>query len=783
MEGYILYQTYRTENKKTIIELFGRLDDGRSFVILEDRFKPGFYIKKNDVKLAKEICSFAEYDESIDLKNFEDEKLVLVKFNEFNLLKEINRLFLDNNIITYENDVNPVQQFLFFKKILRTIDVNGNEMDDEFCDVKFINPETKPSEEKIPKLKLLSIDIETSMDVKKLYSISLYSNDKYNKYNEYKKVLIINDDNKLKDAECVNSEKELLVRFKKEVKNFDPDLILGWNVIDFDFNVLKKFCRKNNVSYIFGRMHEECVLRLNSDFFRDSTSDFKGRLLLDGIHLLKSNFISLSDYKLSTASSEILGDKKLIDSEKIGTEIEDSYINDPQKLIDYNLKDSKLVLDIIEKTDVLNISMQRTLLTGLSLERIKASIASLDNLYIRELRERGYVAYSKSFKSKEEKTIGGYVKESKPGIYDYVLVLDFKSLYPSIIRTFNIDPLSFVEEGKKLSDKIDIVEAPNGAKFRNEEGILSIIIQRLWKKRDAAKKRKDIAASYAIKILMNSFYGVLANVNCRFFNTKISNAITYFGQHLIKMTSLEVEKFGYKVLYGDTDSIFVLSGKKDFKSAYDIGVRIQDHINDFFKKHVEEKYERLNMMELEFEKVFKKLLFPKIRGSDEGSKKRYAGLIEKKNGDENIDFTGLEFVRSDWTKLAKNFQLNLYDKVFHDKKIDDYIKKFVKDVFDGKYDDELVYRKSLRKPLEEYVKTTPPHVKAARLLDKIESNIIKYVITVDGPQPIQKIKSKIDYDHYIEKQIKPIADAVLIFFDKTFDDLVAGSVQKGLFDY
>ena len=115
--------------------------------------------------------------------------------------------------------------------------------------------------------------------------------------------------------------------------------------------------------------------------------------------------------------------------------------------------------------------------------------------------------------------------------------------------------------------------------------------------------------------------------------------------------------------------------------------------------------------------------------------------------------------------------------------MDKYVKSVVDDIKNGKYDDFLIYKKAIRKDLDEYIKITPPHVKAARMLDKLESNIIEYYITEDGPQPIQKLSSKIDYDHYIEKQIKPIAESILVLLDKKFDDIVRNSSQKGLKDF
>jgi DNA polymerase-2 len=196
-------------------------------------------------------------------------------------------------------------------------------------------------------------------------------------------------------------------------------------------------------------------------------------------------------------------------------------------------------------------------------------------------------------------------------------------------------------------------------------------------------------------------------------------------------------------------------------------------------------------MELQFDKLFKIFLMPIVRGTDRGeaigAKKRYAGIIIKEGMDgkdvEELHFTGMEFVRGDWTNLAKKFQEELFTKVFNKEEVAEYVKKFVKDLRTGKYDDMLIYRKSISKSLNEYTKTTPPHVKAARMLDKLTSSLIQYVMTIEGPEPLEKLKHKPDYEHYIEKQIKPIADTILFAYGKNFDDILKNSTQSSLFGY
>ena len=173
---------------------------------------------------------------------------------------------------------------------------------------------------------------------------------------------------------------------------------------------------------------------------------------------------------------------------------------------------------------------------------------------------------------------------------------------------------------------------------------------------------------------------------------------------------------------------------------------------------------------------------PKLRKSEAGAKKRYAGLIIK-NGKEELQFTGMEFARGDWTDIAKEYQYEIINRLFHNKEIVVYTKKIIEDIKKGKYDDKLVYKKHIRKELEEYTKNSPPHVKAARQLKSLESNKIEYVITENGPEPIQLLKHKIDYEHYINKQIKPIAETILVLFNKNFDEIIKGSKQTSLFGF
>ncbi|NOZ80338.1 MAG: DNA polymerase II [DPANN group archaeon] len=766
MKGFVVYPTYKIENNEARVYLFGRLEDGKSFLVKRS-FRPYFFIPAKDLEKAKSLGTFSS--EATTLQNLDRQQVVKIVLSIPKDVPELRKRFADEGIPSYEADIRFAYRFLLDHDIKGGIEISGNGEPGDRVDMVFDEPDLQPARF-MPTLRTLSFDIETDSKGKQLYAISLYSADR-----QLAEVLLISD-KKLRNTTSYPDEKSLLRAFTQKLLAYDPDIITGWNVIDFDLKVLKALYEKHHLPFSFGRIDWDNRLRLTDDFFRASSADIPGRMVLDGITLLKDSFIRIQDYKLNTAAQVFLGERKLVEGTERYKEIERMFAEDQQKLADYNLQDSRLVIDILEKSGVVKLSILRSLLTGMQLDRVRASIASLDGIYLPLLRKRGYVAPTSVYTEKAERIKGGFVRESKPGIYDHVIVLDFKSLYPSIMRTFNIDPLSFVPHPPKHLDKKEYIRAPNGAVFRNDDGLLPSILQDLWRQRDKAKQEKDKLASHAIKILMNSFFGVLASPNCRFFSLEMSNGITHFGQHFIKMTAERIEKQGYDVIYGDTDSIFVSLDVKDAKEAERIGLRIQDEINVFFRKHISEHYHRESFMELEFEKIYRKFLMPKQRGSDRGSKKRYAGLLIK-DGKEEMSFVGLEFVRRDWTALAKEFQLNLLGKVFHDEPVADYVRKFVVDLRSGKHDDLLVYRKALRKGLAEYTKTTPPHVKAARKMKKVTSSIIEYVMTLNGPEPLESLKSPIDYDHYIEKQLKPIADSILGFYGETFEHL-SGRIRQ-----
>jgi DNA polymerase-2 len=234
------------------------------------------------------------------------------------------------------------------------------------------------------------------------------------------------------------------------------------------------------------------------------------------------------------------------------------------------------------------------------------------------------------------------------------------------------------------------------------------------------------------------------------------------------------------VLYGDTDSLFVLSGEDDEQSARRVGEDLVVRVNRELAEHVATTWRVPSKLELEFDALYLKILLPHVRHGTAGARKRYAGLVEDK-GHREVVFTGMEIVRRDWTDLAKRVQRELYERLFSDRPVEEYLKNVVADLRAGRLDDLLVYRKALRKDLEEYTATTPPHVAAARKLSGEPGRLIFYVMTTQGPEPVSEAKNPLDHEHYVQKQVRPVAEPVLDVLRLDFDRVVGDDAQLSLF--
>ncbi|HVN84754.1 MAG TPA: DNA polymerase II [Candidatus Binatia bacterium] len=766
MRGFVLTPTYRVANGVPEVHLYGVLESGEPCLIIDDRTRPHFFIRAADADVARKLGVGVQ---PTDLRSLAGEPVATITVGVPGDVPPLRRKLEERGVVCLEADVRFAYRYLIDRGIRGAFQVSGTSQHHGRLGRVFRNPEITPAHWK-PALKVLSIDIETSLDGEQLYSIALHTR-------EFSRVLLVGHQ-VFERAEPVHSEKAAIRRFLEYVEILDPDVVTGWNVVDFDLAFLSRAAHRHGIHFAIGRSDDEFDLRKDASFTRESRAVTYGRVVLDALSLLRGAFIRLDDYKLETAAQAFLGTGKLFAGDGRHEQIAAAYEHDPQLLVDYNLKDAQLVSAILDRTGLIDLAIERSLLTGMQLDRVSAAIASVDSLYLGELRRRGLVAPSVGTDEQEARITGGYVMNSRPGLYRNVLVFDFKSLYPSIIRTLNLDPLTY--DPKPAPGRGDIV-APNGAHFRRDvPGILPDLVARLATEREQAKRAGQPVKANAIKILMNSMFGVLGSGVSRLFFPAVANAITHAGQHFIKIAADHAVARGYEVIYGDTDSLFVHPNEPDPERALALAEPLRADIGAAVAHAVRHEFGCDSHLELEFEKLYRRFFLPEVRGGKVGSKKRYAGLLVT-DGREDIEFVGLESVRRDWSEVSKRFQGELLQRVFHDQPIEGFIKTFVADLGAGKFDALLAYKKAIRKDLGAYTKTTPAHVKAARKLRGGVGRIVEYVVTRNGPEPVGEETAPPDYAHYIEHQLEPVADAILRFLGTDFATIVERRRQLKLF--
>lgn len=740
-----------------------------------------FFIRQADAEMAAGLLAGTRglSIKQLELKTFKQEPVSAVYFNSQQQLYRARDRLTHGGVACFEADIRPTERFLCERFITASIDVDADYSSDTLHNVRLLPGNY------IPQLEVMSFDIESDYETDALFSIAFVSS-------KISRVIMIGRGDDTDLIEYVADEKALLQRWIDWVKNIDPDIFIGWNVVNFDLRLLQQKSRSLGLPLAIGRADALPVWRQSQMDSNQHFVSIPGRVVLDGIDTLRAATYNFASFALESVAQELLGRGKLIhdvthsDPLYKAREIKRQFREEKATLAAYNLEDCQLVWDIFEHSNLIGFSIERARLTGLEMDRAGGSVAAFDNLYLPRLHRKAYIAPNIGDYSGELSAPGGYVMDSKPGLQGSVLVLDYKSLYPSIIRSFRVDPYARI--AAKTASEADRIPGYDGASFHKTEHILPQIIENLWAARDQAKRDANAALSQAIKIIMNSFYGVLGTPGCRLHDSRLTSSITKRGHDIIIQTVKLIEAQGYEVIYGDTDSVFVsLHGQQSNAEAASVGNRLVGLINAYWRDRLQSDYAIESCLEMEFETHFKQFFMPTMRGSELGSKKRYAGLIDDEKGNRNIVYKGLETVRTDWTELARQFQQKLYQLIFDGDEHVEYIRQVVADLHAGKLDQQLVYRKRLRKKLSEYQKNIPPHAQAAI---KAEAEFrqqrqpsryrnkswIEYVITVAGAQTLECQHDRLDYEHYVDKQLAPIADTILNAIGSSMD-AVTGQQQ------
>ncbi len=499
-------------------------------------------------------------------------------------------------------------------------------------------------------------------------------------------------------------EASMLRAFAAYIIARDPDVLSGWNFVDFD------------MPYIMNRM-EKLGLRADSLARIPGMTErnaLRGRALFDLLTAYKKMHSTLKEsYRLDAIAMEELGQQKV---RYTGT-ISDLWRDQPALLVEYNFKDVELCVGINRKDTIIDFYREIARYVGCPLDKTLNSSSVIDVYVLRKAYGK-YVLPSKGFANAEEFE-GATVFEPSRGVRENVVVLDLKSLYPMAMMTINASP--------ETKDPAGELEAPNGIRFKKvPDGLTRSIISELLKERDEKKRLRNTFAfgspqyiiydmqQNVLKVIMNTYYGVSGYARFRLFDREIGAAVTSVGRAIIEHTRREIEKMGYTVIYGDTDSCMVQLEKGiDRDKTIATARAIEKHLNASYQEFAKTVLNAdVHFFSIKFEKIY-------ARFFQAGRKKRYAGsLVWKEGKDTNeTDIVGFEIKRSDTPQITKYVQKRVMEMILAGEGYDT-IKAFLADVIRkyraGKYPlDEIGIPGGIGKGLDDY-ETDDAQVRGAK---------------------------------------------------------------------
>lgn len=626
----------------------------------------------------------------------------------------------------------------------------------------------------------LAFDLEVYQD--EIIMCSFYSGG-------YEKVLTLDADGADREyvEEC-EDERALLERMLAIVDEQDPDVIVGYNTDEFDFDTLRDRSEHHGIDLDMGRMDRGMRFRRRGRF---QGAKLFGRVHLD-LYAFVSTVVSMTldseTLTLDAVAGELLGaNKEDMDWEDIKAAWKDRERLD--ELVEYALRDSELAYRLADTLvpQVFSIAY----LVGLTpFDACRTSYGQLvENYMLRSAQDQGILAPNRPTQSDIAQRhqagayAGGFVYEPEKGLHEDIALFDFKSLYPTIIVSHNISPDTLDRED--CGDELEVETDENEYVFcQDEPGFIPDILESIVSERYEIKQRLPeleegspeyhdrYNRQYALKTLSNAFYGYLGYASARWYSRECAEATTFLGRKYIHDTIDIAEERGFEVVYGDTDSVF-LKGNDIAEHADEFASEVNDTLPSF--------------MELELEDIFVRGLFT-YTDSGEGAKKKYAML----RPDGSVKITGFEQVRRDWSPIAKDTQEEVIGLVLENR-VDEAVER-VKEVIEELQAGEVeldrlrIYSKMTKKP--ENYDAKSPHVEAAKRAiergkDISPGDTIAYVITAGGgtiSDRAEILEHASDYDatYYIENQVIPVALRVLKVFGYTEGQLKGEGKQSGL---
>jgi len=815
-EFQILDVDYIIVNERPVIRIFGKDSEGSTVCGFYEDFLPYFYVLGDDAK------KLLEHEAQV-LKIEQVERKVIGAKNG----KPVYKVTLKNPAKTSEireelraKGAEPFEADILFKYRfmcdfglsglgwVKTSDGNGIATDTVNVDKKFKVSEIKPlKKEEDSQLKLMAVDIECvplkeglAPDAKKdpVVLISMGFNGSY----KGKKEIVLGTKAD-KDVTGFENEGEMLGEFIKIVNEYDPDMITGFNINNFDIPYLLERMKQNGIKPIFGRCKQKFVTA--TKMVSRYKVNIVGRIMVDSYEIVKRDF-SLKRYDLGSVAENLLQEKK--DNVK-HSQIEKLWKGnqeDLRKLIAYARKDAYLAMELVVRLNLLDKYIALAKISGTLLQDtlIGGETSRVENFLLREFNKEGYVFPCKPQAweiGRREGLVkvelkGGFVLEPERGLHSDVVVMDFRSMYPSIIRSFNICPTTLVRNGDG-----NTIKTPSGAEFLPKEvkqGIIPRILEELMKRRQAVKKklkqtedvykRKSLdAEQWALKIMANAFYGHLGYPRAKIYDLEIANAITSCGRDIIQKTKGMIEKeFGYRVVYGDTDSVLVKLPMEDLNEIKQKAGEIANYITKQLPVG----------LELDFEKIFKRFL--------PLTKKRYVAWKFEETAAgwaEGIEMKGVETIRRDWCQLVSEAMGNVIEILLKKSDVKESVKYFkgvIEDLLKGNVPlQKLVITKTMTKPPRNYA-GMQPHIELVKKIqlrnpaeapgigDRIEYVIVKGtgLLSKRAEDPVYVMDNglQIDSQYYIENQLMPPLERIFAVLGISKSELLGNGKQMGLMD-
>jgi DNA polymerase I len=799
--------TYKIENNKAVIYLFGRTTADKQICVVDENFEPYFYVIPKKGKNVEEKLGKIRVERNKDI-------------SEVIRTEKVKKIFLGKDVeaikvyVRLPRDVPVIREVIKDWEILESVNEYDIRFKKRYLIDKGITPllaveavgEFVKYRSRVPVLKADKIEQrgETSLEEPRVLAFDIETYNPHGKTIEpeknpiimvsfygarYKKVITWKRfKTKLEYIEFVKSEAELIERFKGVINEYKPDILTGYFSDEFDLPYIKTRADKYKIKLDIGLDFSE--LRVQKA--RKTSSNITGINHLDIFKFIRKIIGPTMDtfaLNLNAVAAELLKEKKLeVDLEKL-SEAWDKKHGELEKYCEYNLHDSFLSFKLAEK--MMPNMVEIVKIVGMVIpELARMGFSQLVESYILKQAVRfdqlaPELPHHSELRKRQLQTFkGGFVYEPKPGLYKDVIVFDYRSLYPTIISSHNIDPGTLncsCCEGKKV--------APTEGKKKywfctKKKGFLPTLIEdlitRRMRVREIMKDKKTPlmeARSLSLKLLANSFYGYLGFPMSRWYSLDSAKSTTAYGRFYIHKVIDEAEKEKFKVLYSDTDSVFLTLDGKTKKEAD----KFQEKINA----------ELPGLMELEYEGFYPTGIFVSAKIGRFGAKKKYALLSE----DGNLKIRGFETVRRNWSSIAKEVQEKILGIILKEEKPEKalkYVRDVVKELRENKIPlKKVIIRTRLQKEIEDYDAIGPHVAIATRMKGKGikvgPGSTIEFVITRTGKRVRDKAKlpdevSQKDYDpdYYINNQVIPAVEKIFEVLGYSKEDLVESKGQDKL---